>query len=94
MFSRPVNSSWKPVPTSSSEAMRPRALRLPVVGAVILAPNGAWLAEGAHFGAGTAHAEVNALSQAFAIAIPHEQAMDAKDEVGFFQAVKNPALHS
>ena len=32
--------------------------------------------------------EVNALSQAFAIAIPHEQAMDAKDEVGFFQAVK------
>lgn len=32
--------------------------------------------------------EVMALSQAFAIAIPHEQAMDAKDEVGFFQAVK------
>ena len=32
--------------------------------------------------------EVTALSQAFAIAIPHEQAMDAKDEVGFFQAVK------
>jgi type I restriction enzyme, R subunit len=32
--------------------------------------------------------EVNALSQAFAIAIPHEQALDAKDEVGFFQAVK------
>lgn len=32
--------------------------------------------------------EVTALSLAFAIAIPHEQAMDAKDEVGFFQAVK------
>ena len=32
--------------------------------------------------------EVTALSQAFAIAIPHEQAMDAKDEVGFFQAIK------
>ncbi len=32
--------------------------------------------------------EVTALSQAFAIAVPHEQAMDAKDEVGFFQAVK------
>ena len=32
--------------------------------------------------------EVMALSQAFAIAIPHEQALDAKDEVGFFQAVK------
>ncbi len=32
--------------------------------------------------------EVTALSQAFAIAIPHEQAMDTKDEVGFFQAVK------
>jgi type I restriction enzyme R subunit len=32
--------------------------------------------------------EVTALSQAFAIAIPHEKAMDAKDEVGFFQAVK------
>ena len=32
--------------------------------------------------------EVAALSQAFAIAIPHDQAMDAKDEVGFFQAVK------
>ena len=31
---------------------------------------------------------VTALSQAFAIAVPHEQAMDAKDEVGFFQAVK------
>jgi type I restriction enzyme R subunit len=32
--------------------------------------------------------EVTALSQAFAIAIPHEQAIDAKDEVAFFQAVK------
>ncbi len=32
--------------------------------------------------------EVTALSLAFAIAIPHEQAMDAKDEVAFFQAVK------
>ncbi|CAK0749800.1 type I restriction enzyme, R subunit [Gammaproteobacteria bacterium] len=33
--------------------------------------------------------EVSALSQAFAIAIPHDQAMDAKDEVAFFQAVKS-----
>jgi type I restriction enzyme R subunit len=32
--------------------------------------------------------EVAALSGAFSIAIPHEQAMDAKDEVAFFQAVK------
>lgn len=32
--------------------------------------------------------EVSALSQAFSIAIPHEQAMDARDEVAFFQAVK------
>jgi len=32
--------------------------------------------------------EVTALSRAFAIAIPHEQAMDVKDEVAFFQAVK------
>jgi type I restriction enzyme R subunit len=32
--------------------------------------------------------EVTALSRAFAIAIPHEQAMDIKDEVAFFQAVK------
>jgi type I restriction enzyme R subunit len=32
--------------------------------------------------------EVSALSQAFAIAIPHDQAMDAKDEISFFQAVK------
>lgn len=33
--------------------------------------------------------EVTALSKAFAIAIPHEQAMDVKDEVSFFQAVKS-----
>lgn len=32
--------------------------------------------------------EVTALSKAFAIAIPHDQAMDAKDEVSFFQTVK------
>lgn len=32
--------------------------------------------------------EVTALSKAFAIAVPHDQAMDAKDEVSFFQAVK------
>lgn len=32
--------------------------------------------------------EVTALSKAFAIAIPHEQAMDIKEEVSFFQAVK------
>ena len=32
--------------------------------------------------------EVTALSQAFSIAIPHELAMAAKDEVAFFQAVK------
>ncbi|MDP8220359.1 MAG: HsdR family type I site-specific deoxyribonuclease, partial [Candidatus Stygibacter frigidus] len=32
--------------------------------------------------------EVTALSRAFAIAIPHEQAMDVKDEVALFQAVK------
>jgi type I restriction enzyme, R subunit len=31
---------------------------------------------------------VTVLSQAFAIAIPHEQAMDVKDEVAFFQAIK------
>ncbi|WP_051210216.1 bifunctional diaminohydroxyphosphoribosylaminopyrimidine deaminase/5-amino-6-(5-phosphoribosylamino)uracil reductase RibD [Rathayibacter toxicus] len=35
----------------------------PQVGCVILAPDGTVLAEGTHFGAGTAHAEVNALSQ-------------------------------
>ena len=32
--------------------------------------------------------EVTTLSQAFAIAIPHELAMAVKEEVGFFQAVK------
>ncbi|MFT3844082.1 MAG: type I restriction endonuclease subunit R [Lacibacter sp.] len=32
--------------------------------------------------------EVTSLSKAFAIAIPHDQAMDVKDEVSFFQAVK------
>jgi type I restriction enzyme R subunit len=32
--------------------------------------------------------EVVALSKVFAIAIPHEQALDAKDEISFFQAVK------
>jgi type I restriction enzyme, R subunit len=32
--------------------------------------------------------EVTLLSQAFAIAIPHDDAMDVKDEVAFFQAVK------
>ena len=32
--------------------------------------------------------EVTALSRVFAIAIPHEQALDVKDEVAFFQAVK------
>lgn len=33
--------------------------------------------------------EVTALSRAFAIAVPHDQAMDVKDEVSFFQAVKS-----
>lgn len=32
--------------------------------------------------------EVNALSKAFAIAIPHERAMMVKEEIAFFQAVK------
>lgn len=32
--------------------------------------------------------QVTALSKAFAIAIPHEQAMAVKDEVAFFQAIK------
>lgn len=32
--------------------------------------------------------EVNALSKAFAIAIPHERAMEVKEEIAFFQAVK------
>ncbi len=33
--------------------------------------------------------EVTALSRAFAIAVPHEDAMDVKEEVGFFQAIKS-----
>ena len=33
--------------------------------------------------------EVTALSQAFSIAIPSDQAMEVKDEVAFFQAVKS-----
>lgn len=32
--------------------------------------------------------EVTALSKSFAIALPHEEAMDVKDEIAFFQAVK------
>ena len=32
--------------------------------------------------------EVTALSKAFAIAVPHDEAMDVKEEVSFFQAVK------
>lgn len=32
--------------------------------------------------------EVTALSQAFAIALPHDQAMDARDEIAYFQAIK------
>ncbi|MDP2089533.1 MAG: type I restriction endonuclease subunit R [Flavobacteriaceae bacterium] len=32
--------------------------------------------------------EVTALSKSFAMAIPHDQAMDVKEEVSFFQAVK------
>ncbi|MBK1689571.1 type I restriction endonuclease subunit R [Rubrivivax gelatinosus] len=32
--------------------------------------------------------EVAAMSQAFAIAVPHDEAMAVKDQVGFFQAVK------
>ena len=32
--------------------------------------------------------EVTALSLAFAIAVPHDEAMDVKDEISFFQAVK------
>lgn len=32
--------------------------------------------------------EVTALSKAFAIAVPHDEAMDAKEEISFFQAVK------
>src|SRR5690554_5012965 len=33
--------------------------------------------------------EVTALSRAFSIAVPHEQAMEVKDEIAFFQAVKS-----
>jgi type I restriction enzyme R subunit len=33
--------------------------------------------------------EVTALSKAFVIAIPHEQAMNVKDKVAFFQAIKS-----
>ncbi|HBR27982.1 MAG TPA: DEAD/DEAH box helicase, partial [Firmicutes bacterium] len=33
--------------------------------------------------------EVTALSQAFSLAIPHEQAMEVKDKVAFFQAIKS-----
>jgi type I restriction enzyme R subunit len=36
--------------------------------------------------------EVTTLSKAFSIAIPHTQAMEAKDEVAFFQAVKSRLL--
>jgi type I restriction enzyme R subunit len=32
--------------------------------------------------------QVTSLAQAFSVALPHEQAMDAKDEIAFFQAVK------
>ncbi|MDX9784987.1 MAG: type I restriction endonuclease subunit R [Spirochaetia bacterium] len=32
--------------------------------------------------------EVTALSQAFSLAIPHERALDVKDEIAFFQAIK------
>ncbi len=33
--------------------------------------------------------EVTALSKAFAIAVPHEEAMDVKEEIAFFQTVKS-----
>jgi type I restriction enzyme R subunit len=33
--------------------------------------------------------EVRALSQAFALAVPHEEAMRLRDDVGFFQAVRS-----
>ncbi len=42
----------------------PRTLPNPRVGCVLLAPSGEVLAVGAHHGAGTAHAEVDALQQA------------------------------
>ena len=32
--------------------------------------------------------EVTALSRSFSIAIPHEQALDVKDEISFYQAIK------
>ncbi|MCG7848059.1 MAG: DUF3387 domain-containing protein, partial [ANME-2 cluster archaeon] len=32
--------------------------------------------------------EVTALSRAFSISIPHEQALDVKDEISFYQAIK------
>lgn len=32
--------------------------------------------------------QVNLLSKAFALSVPHHKAMDIKDEVGFFQAIK------
>ncbi len=35
MFSRPVSSGWKPVPTSSSEPTRPRSRTRPSVGSVM-----------------------------------------------------------
>jgi type I restriction enzyme R subunit len=33
-------------------------------------------------------AEVTALSKAFALAVPHEEALKIRDEVGFFQEVR------
>ncbi len=35
MFSRPVSSGWKPVPTSSSEPTRPSSVTCPSVGSVM-----------------------------------------------------------
>jgi hypothetical protein len=35
MFSRPVSSGWKPVPTSSRAATRPRVRLVPLVGVVM-----------------------------------------------------------
>lgn len=66
-----VSGSASTEGTAEREAMR-RALLLarngprgvnPQVGAVVLSPTGKLLAEGWHRGAGTAHAEVDALSQ-------------------------------
>ncbi len=37
--------------------------------------------------------QVNILSQAFALSVPHPKAMELKDEVGFFQAVKQDWLN-